>query len=361
LLAQARADGHDIACVTANVADVRRAPGGWALIDERGTPITIGAFVVLALGAPPPADVATHTEAIREHPRYVRNPWTFLRSPDFVTSGDLLIVGTGLTALDVIDAFVRCRGANRIVAVSRRGHFPQPHAERTNAVSGPIDPLAARDIPRSLGELVALVRAALDVARNENVDWRRVLDGIRPRIAELWQHLDVAERRRFLRHVRPFYDPYRHRAPPESLAVAQTLLASGQLRVVAARVVALRSDGDAFEVVLRERGAELPCTVRVAQIINCGGPANDYASGGDPLIANMIRRGDLVPDPIGLGLRALPNGRLLDANDIPHTDLATIGWPMRGTLLEITAVRELRQQAQILAALITSGSDPRSL
>jgi uncharacterized NAD(P)/FAD-binding protein YdhS len=350
-LAQAQRDGHDITCVRANIVDVERTPQGWTLTGDDGRRIAHGAFVVLALGALPPADPVPTMGAFRDDPRYVRNPWAFLNRRDFAPSGEILIVGSGLTALDVVSECARAGVTNPLAVVSRHGRFPQSHAVNVGAAHA-VDPMPATDQKRSLREIVALVRAALRKAEAEGVDWRAVLDGLRPHVADLWRGLDAADRQRFLRHVRPLYDPHRHRAPAEVLAHVHTLIASGQLTLLAARVVAIRADDDALEVTLRERGAQGQRVMRLAQVINCAGPAGDYATSDDPLVKKLLERRVVSLDPIGLGFRTLPDGRLLDAQGIPQRDLATIGWPMRGTLFEITAVRELREQAITLAAVI---------
>jgi uncharacterized NAD(P)/FAD-binding protein YdhS len=45
-------------------------------------------------------------------------------------------------------------------------------------------------------------------------DWRSVIDGLRPQVQALWQALPLQEKRRFLRHLRPYWEVHRHRAAP---------------------------------------------------------------------------------------------------------------------------------------------------
>jgi uncharacterized NAD(P)/FAD-binding protein YdhS len=359
LLAQAQADGHAIVCLRADVADVRRAPAGRVLVDDRAASIATGAHVVLALGAPPPADLVSALPAeVRNHPAYVPDPWTFLREPAFAATGEILVAGSGLTALDVIGAFARSGARNRLQVVSRGGRFPLAHAAA--GAGPPIGPIPAGRRPDSIAEIVALVRSAVREAAASNSDWRRVMDGLRPAIPDLWSGLGLAERRRFLRHVRPLFDPHRHRAPAALLAQKDALAARDQLTVSAARIVDFQPRGKALEVTLQPRGEDARRATRVTQLINCSGPANDYASSAEPLVRNLLARGEICADPSGLGLRTLPDGRLVEANGTPSADLFTIGWPMRGTLLETTAVRELREHAVRLGALLAACAHTRS-
>jgi uncharacterized NAD(P)/FAD-binding protein YdhS len=346
LMSDAERAGHDITCLSANIVDYARTAAGVALLAQDGRCVAVGAQVVLALGGPPPADIMDGMGPLRDHPRYVRDPWVFLKRHDFDACGEIVIVGSGLTALDVIAAFAKTGYANKLVAVSRGGRFPQSHEPPPDVLFNPIPPGAQ---PATIREIFALVRAAVRRAADTGHDWRAVIDGLRPEIQRLWIGLSLAERRRYLRHVRAIYDPHRHRAPASVLRIKDDLTAAGQLRTIAGRIVGLTAAADAIDVTILGRNDQQFTTIAAAQIINCGGPGNNYASGREPLIARLLQNGDVAPDPSGMGVRALANGRLIDGTGAPQRDLYTIGWPMRGVLLESTAVRELRGQARILA------------
>jgi uncharacterized NAD(P)/FAD-binding protein YdhS len=94
-------------------------------------------------------------------------------------------------------------------------------------------------------------------------------------------------------------------------------------------------------------------TLRVARVINCTGPACDYARLDLPLVVQMRRAGWLTPDPLHLGIDTADDGRLLDADGQPVDDLYTLGPLRRPALWESTAIPEIRQQAMELAKLLT--------
>jgi uncharacterized NAD(P)/FAD-binding protein YdhS len=268
-----------------------------------------------------------------------------LCEPSFAAAGDTLVIGTGLTALDVILSFHRSASRGRIVALSRRGRFPLPH---TVPAAHPRDPFAEGPLPTTAREVVARVRSAAKAEVREGRDWRAVVDGLRPRTADVWEGLSMRERRRFLRHARSVWESHRHRAPVASLAVKDDMLASGKLTVLAGRLIDASDAGDALEVQYRPRGAADVQRLRVAAVINCTGPSTDYAS-AESLVANLAASGGVVCDGLGMGLHARRDGRLVDAAGNVHDRLRAIGWPLRGALYETTAVRELREQAQIVA------------
>lgn len=358
LLGQAQSADGRITCIRADVADIERRPPVRALVDRHGATIAVATHVVLAVGAPPPADlVPLMPDAVRAHPAYVADPWTFLADPAFAPAGEILVAGSGLTALDVIAAFARSGRRNRLRVVSRRGRFPLAHAAPGNP--GAIAPLVPARRPPTIRELVRSVRRQVREAAACGIDWRTVVDALRPQIPDLWTNFDLAERQRYLRHVRPLFDPHRHRAPATLLAQKDALVTRGQLVAEAARIIDMHPNEGGIDVILHARGAAEARTLRAAQVINCAGPANIDAGEADSVINRLIARGEVSTDPTGLGLRTHPDGRLIDACGGP-SDLYTIGWPMRGTLLETTAVRELRSHAQVLGRHLARAraSDP---
>jgi uncharacterized NAD(P)/FAD-binding protein YdhS len=93
-------------------------------------------------------------------------------------------------------------------------------------------------------------------------------------------------------------------------------------------------------------------TFEVARVINCTGPACDYARLDLPLVVQMRRAGWLVADPLRLGIETADDGRLLGADGAPVENLYTLGPLRRPALWESTAIPEIRQQAMELAKLL---------
>ena len=80
---------------------------------------------------------------------------------------------------------------------------------------------------RSLLALFRAVRREVRRAGASAVGWRAVIDAVRPHAQTLWAELSPADKARFVRHVRPWWDIHRHRmAPP----VAATLASLARLR-----------------------------------------------------------------------------------------------------------------------------------
>jgi uncharacterized NAD(P)/FAD-binding protein YdhS len=342
LLRSAERGDHDIQRMSVDITGIRGGPGLHGTLLKNGDQVAcVAKDIVLALGSmPPSAPAGFDASRIQHDPRYIEDPSAFLQAPWFdPAGGDTLVMGTGLTGLDVILSFHEAAPPGRLIALSRHGRFPLAHAHDPGA---PSDPFGDGDLPATARAAVARVRAAVAKAREGNRDWRAVIDGIRPRVAEIWRAFSPAERRRYLRHVKPLWEAHRHRAPKGSLDVKDALIASGQLVFRAARLLDAQPIPGALEVRYVERGTEKVTTVRVASLINCTGRTTGYTLSG------------VAPDPLGMGLHAHADGRLLDPDGKVLERVHAVGWPLRGALYESTAVRELRAQAHALAARLAA-------
>ena len=185
-------------------------------------------------------------------------------------------------------------------------------------------------------------------------DWRSVVDALRPRTQALWAALPIIERRRFVRHLRPYWDVHRHRAAPHVAALIEEMRETGRLVVHAGRLVSMTErEGPAgapvADVTIRERRTGHEIGLSVDRIVNAIGPGGDIRSSGEPLIDGLLAAGLVQADPLGLGLRTAEDGALIDAEDRSSASMFTLGSPRRGDLWESTAVPELRVQAARLA------------
>ncbi len=199
---------------------------------------------VLAIGNYPPSDPPAADSALAESIRYARDPWS-RDALEMDRDEDVLLVGTGLTMCDIALALRDADHQGRIHAISRRGLLPQPH--RVSAKPPPhLDrPQTIDEWPgTALGMLRGLRREVRDKARGA-VDWREVVTSIRHDTPALWQRLDTDERRRFLDHLRPYWETHRHRSSPETALGVAELIEAGRLDVIAGRLERLSDDGDA--------------------------------------------------------------------------------------------------------------------
>jgi uncharacterized NAD(P)/FAD-binding protein YdhS/predicted metal-dependent enzyme (double-stranded beta helix superfamily) len=303
--------------------------------------------VVLALGHVLPQDPLESAEPKPRRRAYVPNPWAPGALEGIDPQDAIALIGTGLTAADLIVEASARGHRGPIYAISRHGLLPHPHRP-TNALSQP--PLA--EVPRSARALLRSLREAAKRTDREGDDWRSVIDSIRPMTQSIWRSLDQNERARFLRHLTTKWDIHRHRVAPQIHELLTSCVEQGQLLVRSARVLAIEDDGDDVVLTLRPRGHTAVESLRVKRVINCTGPGRDIRVGSMPLLRAIQDRGLARPGPLGLGLDVTEAGALVGRDGRHDYRLLTLGPLLKEALWESTAVRELRVQAFELAQTI---------
>ncbi|MCU0230426.1 MAG: hypothetical protein MUC67_03495, partial [Acidobacteria bacterium] len=235
-----------------------------------------------------------------------------------------------------------------IVAISRHGRLPRSHEPAETVPVALAPSVTAADA----GSVLDLLRAVRAAARG--VDARVAVDALRPATAALWGALLEAERRRFLRHLRPLWDVLRHRLAPQAGSALGDLVASGRLTVRAARLTHLAEVAGGVRVRLQPRGTGPVETLTVGRVVNATGPEPDPVRSADPLLTALRVRGHVRRDPLGLGIVTAPDGAVVGQGGSPSEWLFTIGPLRRGELWESVAIPELRDQAERLAARLLS-------
>jgi uncharacterized NAD(P)/FAD-binding protein YdhS len=312
-------------------------------IHLRGGRRVLADRVVLALGNFPPGDPLAQWKA-ENGSRYFRDPWSAETLEGVESLDSVLLVGSGLTSVDVAVQLrvERCRGT--IHVISRRGLLPQPH-KPTDA--GP--PFWNESSPKSTRGLLSLVREQVRQGGQQGLEWQSVFDSLRPLVAEIWQSLPEEERRRFLRHVRPYWEVHRHRAAPEIAKSIADQISNGQIRVHAGRITSYAEDEHGANVTYRDRKSGRTNCFRVDRVINCTGPESDCRRLENPLMSDLLAQGWARPDPLFLGLDVSPDGALIGRDATTSQSLYAVGPALKGSLWESTAVPELRQQIHKLA------------
>jgi uncharacterized NAD(P)/FAD-binding protein YdhS len=229
--------------------------------------------------------------------------------------------------------------------VSRSGQLPKPHVAQQHTAWVTKVP----DGPLTADGLAAAVTAECEAARHQGVDWRTVVDGLRPITQDIWQRLSLDERRRFVASYSREWEVRRHRMAPEVALRLQRYRFEGRLTVQTGTLAAITDLGERCAVATRPDG---PSSTLDA-VINCTGPLLDLAATSDPLLATLRDRGLVAPDPLALGLATTFDGRVVDAHGAVVDGLFTVGPARKGTLWESTAIPEIRAQAAQVAAALT--------
>ena len=297
---------------------------------------------VLAMGnLPPPAP--DHLDPAALATCYVSDPWAPSSGSGLDSDDHVLILGTGLTMIDAV-LLLQAQGFHgRITAISRRGLIPRMQAH-------PIS--HARLSEKPAGEVSRLLRRFRIRARA--IGWQTAIDELRPFTQAMWQAATLDQKRRFLRHLRPWWDVHRHRLAPPIAQQIRFLRSVGTLKVAAGRILAFAPRRGSVEVSWRPRGSGDVQRLLANRIINCTGPESDPSRSTEPLLLDLLSGGIVVSDILGLGLAVNSQGMLLRADGTPSRSLFALGPMTRGTFWEITAVPDIRVQAWRIARYISN-------
>jgi uncharacterized NAD(P)/FAD-binding protein YdhS len=309
--------------------------GGYELLCASGQRLAV-AGVVLAVGNLPPEE--------SEDARICGNPWGEKAWRPLDPGRPILIVGTGLTMVDLAVAMRRRGFTGGIVALSRGGMMPTRHA-KSAAWPTPQFTMAEEN---SLRLLMARLRDEVFAAAEQGIDWRAVIDSMRPVTASIWGRLSLAERERFLRHARRAWDVHRHRMAPPHADMIESMIAEGTLRVAAGRIRAIEPGRDSVRVCYTPRRAARDAaeevSIEVQRVIMASG-LEHISRTRDPLMQRLLDRGLVRMDRQGLGIDVTDGLNVVRADDTVAERIWALGPIVRGVFWECVAVPDIRVQA----------------
>jgi uncharacterized NAD(P)/FAD-binding protein YdhS len=336
--------------VTAEVVAIRSSPDRPVRLTLRDGHVDAD-VAVLATGNAP----ARLPFAVPASERVITDPWRPAALAGLVGQAHMdsvVIVGTGLTMLDLALTISASNPAAVIHAVSRHGMLPRPHPGTPPSDGDPMWlPFMTRTTgPVRLIDLMWQVRCAVSASPSS---WFDVLERLRPLVPGLWRRLPMQDKRLFLRHVARYWEVHRHLVPPQTASRITTLRATGRLQIHRGRVRVVTQRRDGRLDIQLDSGAVSP-GIEADWLVNGTGSTADIEATASPLLRDLFATGLARPDPLKLGIDAAPDGSVLSRSGEPSTVLFALGPPLRGVWYETTAVPEIRTQAAALARRITS-------
>ena len=314
------------------------------LSDGREIPVDA---VVLATGNLAPRAPGGPDQWFYDSPGFVPDPWAPDAFDGLAADDPLLLLGTGLTTVDIVLKLTAAGHTGPLLATSRRGLLPQVHA-----AGGAWPAFLEAALPASPRRLMRLIRQQVAVAEERGIPWQRVFDAARPAIPAVWSAWSSREKRQFLRHLRTRWDVHRHRMAQRIHDALHAETARGRLEILPARLRGYRLAADKVEVTLNARhGDERRFTA--ARVVNCTGPRRDAGAIAIPLLADLRDQGLALPDALGLGLET-ENCALLDTDRRASTWLFALGALTCPQWWEITAVPEIAVQVDRLVGQLAN-------
>ena len=299
--------------------------------------------VVLATGNPAPKTASKGSR------RIISDPWALTALERIGPEDEVIIVGTGLTMVDMVLWLDATGRKGRITALSRHGLTPRVHGAAHDHPEPPTDALLTGALSDRLGEARRLA---------SDGGWRGVMEGLRPVTAGLWFKADAKTRARWLRHLRPWWDVHRHRIPARVDEAIKQFQASGRLSLATGRIERIEAGDDGVALHRRARGGSAPPPITGQWLIDCTGPG--HAALDDPLTGPLITASRARLDPVGMGLDLDSEGRLVAADGSPDARLFALGPPARAAFWETTAVPDIRKRIEGLVDRLAGTQDTAS-
>ncbi len=323
-----------------DVLDVEPVEGGYELHCASGQRLKV-AGVVLAVGNLPSEE--------SEDPRICRNAWGEKTWRALTPELPVMIVGTSLTMVDIAIALRRRGFTGGILALSRGGLLPTRHA-----LSKPWPtPTLTLAETGSLKLMMRRVREEIAAAAEQGIDWRAVIDSMRPVTAKLWGGLPLEERARFLRHARRYWDVHRHRMAPPHAEMIEAMQAEGTLRVAGGRIRSMESLPDRVRVTYVPRDGSGETVLDVQRVIMASG-LEHVSRTRDPLMQRLLDRGLVRLDRQGLGIDVTDGLNVLSGDDNVAERVWALGPIVRGVFWECVAVPDIRVQAAHVAVSVVA-------
>jgi uncharacterized NAD(P)/FAD-binding protein YdhS len=332
-------EGVTIDHVADRALGIKPGTRGFEVLTEKSGQVGASS-IVLALGNGVPGNLPGIASDVN-----IVNPWSAdAFRPE--TAG-VVLVGSGLTAVDVCLALAEAGQTGPIYLVSRHGLLPRSHLET------PLPPKPGAFTAEGSSSVCLLLREIRRAARRDMAEggsWHRVVDSVRSSTNQIWQALPLGDKRRFLRHARSYWEVFRHRMPAQVSKQIENMRRIGQLQIIRGRVSGATKYPDGQISVRVHSGNVAPeILIRAGRIVNCTGPQNDPRKWSNPLVRQIIADGIARPDPLHLGLETTNEGALIRADGTVWQHIFALGPTRKGTLWETTAMPEIRHQAADLA------------
>ena len=270
----------------------------------------------------------------------VLEAWDFDAIKQIPADAEICIAGSGLSMVDTVLSLVANGHRGRVHVLSRHALLPLAHTRHAVA---DFDAEALLGMP--LRQRMRVLRAAARDAERQGLPWQAVMESARPLVQNLWLTLSHEDQRRFLRHAVRYWDVHRHRIAPQVHAQLTALQASGQLRMHRGRLQTVAREGERIRVTLMMRDRRTQ-ELDVDRIVNATGVEMRAQLMRNPLLSDLLGKGNARPGMHGIGIDTCAEGELVDAQGRNLAGVAVVGSLRIGQLWESIAVPELRGQAE---------------
>ncbi|TGK48610.1 hypothetical protein EHQ43_18265 [Leptospira bouyouniensis] len=350
---QTKSSNKEFFTINDEVIDATKIESQWKIKLSSGAELIVD-NLILATGNIPPGNPSYLAKEVLDSKRYLHNPWDDSLFESIQQNESLGILGSGLSMVDVIMTLKRKNFQGKIVSFSRSGKLPKVHSKPDH-----MNPTPFPTLKGNANEDVHLIRNW--IRENEGISDVHLMNVIRPFTSEIWKSWDAKNQLRFIRHVRPFWESFRHRIPSESMAIISEWIQFGKLTFLKARIQSSKLENDSIEISTLEPHAKLG-SYRFDRLINCTGPDTKLKEVKSDLYTNLKKKGYITQSENGIGFVTGNLGQVKTKEGKFLENLYCLGPLRKNELWESTALREIRDQVIELTSVIsninTKNTDP---
>lgn len=303
-------------------------------------------MLIVATGNALPKLQAPLEASLASHPAVIENPLDTAQLLDIPSRARVLLIGSGLTALDVLSTLQRQGHEGQIVAISRRGLRPRPQA----TLLTPATPASGREnldrllapaptfltqsgVAPTLRSWVRALRSRIREVERQGGNWYAAFDELRDSVWQLWPRLPTAQKRRFLKKMRTWYDVHRFRAPPQNDAIVCAAEAAGRIEFRATRLLSvLPLEGKrTLQIRFKGAGGASDREEEFDTIVNCTGLDVASRLASNPFLLSLVKQQWLKPDDCGVAFAVDANCNAVGGDGVTRPTIRLIGPLTAGT------------------------------
>lgn len=331
-------DNERVSMINSEVVSIHKDSNGcYSLCDINKNEYNFDA-VVLANGNAPHRDIFN-----QDLKGLIINPWHYDSVKNIEDSSKVVIVGSGLTMVDLVLSLKQRGFLGTVVSYSLLGYAPMPHANYTHAYPEFVSDFTVEKSSFTLGKLYSRVKLHVQRHKNSIEIVQSIIDSLRPYSQSLWKMMSKLEQRRFLRHIRPYWDVVRHRVAPKISQQIQDYITNNSLVIRRGKfkTVEIGAKNDLLVDFITPDG-------RVERI-SC-----DYLINGTGISTNIIDASVLFKQVLDDSLLSLDENQLgiqmVDDFRVSSEERIYVAGPLtRAKLWENIAIPDIRKHASDLS------------
>ncbi len=325
--------GSHLSHVRDRAVGIVRVDTGYRLILENAPPLT-ARTVILAASYGQPAIPRPFVGDISSHEAFLANPWDNARIRAIRPDARVLVLGVAQTGSEVVDGLLRRGHRGPIIALSRRGLRPAPRP----VGAAPLDTSLHDRINRheslfkvqhgeitSVAGILRQLRVDVRAAQETGATWAEPFGVLRDSLWQVWPALPIREKRRFMRHLRRWYDAHRFQLPPQVEERLREDEKIDQKVFRAGSVYAAEIRDKVITVSFRARGVSDVFASEFDAVINCSGLTLHPAQSTNRFLTRLVKNGLAVPHGTGEGLAVDSQHRVINANGQSDPRLVVVG------------------------------------